>query len=506
MKRDYRKEVDSGYDEKRLVESNIVALLRKNIPIDIITKSPAFNFKHIEMVRNLERGYIDKEFEILEEFGGYDKELSEQIVPDRYSGVSHPVGGELYPMDDKEEYEKFKLRDEYVARIETLKKLEIEKLSLEKLKLEELLTDFINKNSEILDKILDVFFVIHDLKLKNGVNIDELEYEKVYKEYGLDINKREEYEALRKEYKRLNDNFSLIKNKLIDALLGKIDTEKFNELELKKNNLEAEIVKRNTKLVNAFIRRHYGNLLVETDDLFQVCYIAMWEATKNFDYKLGGKFSTLAYKYMDSAVKHNFKQLTRYSWANYWGKEKIEILLKNTSRVLGREVTIEDLVAYGFLDISETTAKGYMDMAEEYSMSVLYPSSTEKLEDYELEKQYNTYFGDDEILDYDDGAPERIVVNEDASAYKTLLRDALKKALSTLTPQEEEVIVLRFGLNDEEPLSLTEVGERFNLSRERIRQIEAKALRKLRHPLRSRELKDFVGYDFIPYETVKLKH
>ena len=209
---------------------------------------------------------------------------------------------------------------------------------------------------------------------------------------------------------------------------------------------------------------------------------------------------------MDSAVKHNFKQLTRYSWANYWGKEKIEILLKNTSRVLGREVTIEDLVAYGFLDISETTAKGYMDMAEEYSMSVLYPSSTEKLEDYELEKQYNTYFGDDEILDYDDGAPERIVVNEDASAYKTLLRDALKKALSTLTPQEEEVIVLRFGLNDEEPLSLTEVGERFNLSRERIRQIEAKALRKLRHPLRSRELKDFVGYDFIPYETVKLKH
>ena len=108
---DYRKEVDSGFDRKRIVEANVIALLKEGVPIEIIKESTIFNPRHFEMVNNLQRGYSKKEEELLQMYGGYSKDVQEQIVPDRYSGVSHPIGGELYPMTAEEEKEKFSLRD-----------------------------------------------------------------------------------------------------------------------------------------------------------------------------------------------------------------------------------------------------------------------------------------------------------------------------------------------------------------------------------------------------------
>ena len=102
MSIDYRKEVDSGFDRKRIVETCVIKLLKDNIPVDIITSSPEFNFRHLEMIRNLRKGNESKEGQILDTYGGYGKELSEPIVPDRYSGVEHPIEGELYPMEKEE--------------------------------------------------------------------------------------------------------------------------------------------------------------------------------------------------------------------------------------------------------------------------------------------------------------------------------------------------------------------------------------------------------------------
>ena len=138
----YREEVDSGFDRKRIVEANIIAFLREGIPTEIITANKEFNYRHYEMLNNLKKGYFAKELEVLEKFGGYSKELSEQIVPDRFSGVSHPIGGELYPMDEKEEKEKFAYRDWLIDEIEKCKALGVKKSSNEKDIILKEITDF----------------------------------------------------------------------------------------------------------------------------------------------------------------------------------------------------------------------------------------------------------------------------------------------------------------------------------------------------------------------------
>jgi len=490
---DYRSEVDSGFDRKRIVESNIIALLREGIPTDIITKSPEFNYKHLEMINNLERGYDNKEEQILEIYGGYSKELSEQIVPDRYSGVSHPVGGELYPMTEQEEQEKFKERDSYITEIEKLQKKEIKNIEKEKNKIITAITKYKTK-FPIIDRIIDAISEIDELQEKNKDNpLNVVDYTVIFKKNGLNPKELSKYDKIYNDYNELTNYLSKITIKYEEAINGKIHNEEIEKLTNQKNLLEVEIVQRNTKLVNGFIREKYGDLLVETDDLFQTCYIAMWEAVKTFDYKKGRKFSTYAYEYMGNEIKRRFKELTGYSWSNYWTKKKIIALLKNTSKTLGRKITIDELVQYGFLDMSEKRANGFLDIAEERSLSDLYPIEEKSYDEYEMDSEYALYFGDDEIDDYETGKVDQIVINSDSNVMIKLLREEIENVLSTLTDREKMVLKLRFGLEDGIQRTLEETGAMFNVGRERIRQIEAKALRKLRHPMRSKKLKDYLN-------------
>ena len=99
---------------------------------------------------------------------------------------------------------------------------------------------------------------------------------------------------------------------------------------------------------------------------------------------------------------------------------------------------------------------------------------------------------DEEDGQFGDFIPDRGMPNPDDIAFQALLKEHLDEVLKTLTPREAQVIILRFGLEDGNPRTLEEVGKEFNVTRERIRQIEAKALRKLRHPSRSKKLKDFL--------------
>ena len=103
-----------------------------------------------------------------------------------------------------------------------------------------------------------------------------------------------------------------------------------------------------------------------------------------------------------------------------------------------------------------------------------------------------TPIGEEEDSHLGDFIPDEEAQVPAEAAYQSLLREQLSEVLSTLTPREEKVLRLRFGLEDGRPRTLEEVGKEFNVTRERIRQIEAKALRKLRHPSRSKRLKDFL--------------
>ena len=500
---DYRKEVDSGNDQKRIVESCLINLLKDGVPEEVIKEMPLFNKnhphhnpRHLEMIENLKRGYKNKEEQILEIYGGYSQELSEQIVPDRFAEVSHPVGGELYPMDKNETIEKFKERDACVKEIEKLKILDIKNLEKEKNKIINAITKYKVK-FPLIDRILDALNEIDELNVKNdNDSLKIIDYTIIFKKNGLNPKELSKYNIIYEDYKKLKDYLTEISIKYEMALDGKVRSEEIDKLMAKKNEIETEIVLRNTKLINGFIRHKFKDLLVEQDDLFQICYEGLWKAVKHFDYKQGNNFSTFAYPCMFNEVSNNFKELTTKDWRNYWGKRKIDALLKNTSKTLGRKITIDELVQYGFIDMTEKTAYGFYSMADEYSLSDLFPREGKSYEEYEKDSEYALYFGDDEINDYESGKVEEIVTNYDGIAEKSLIRESLKEVLHTLTLREAKVLRLRYGLEDGIERTLEQVAEIFGLTRERIRQIEAKALRKLRHPHRSKKIKDFLEHEY----------
>jgi len=503
----YRNEVDSGKDRKRTVEALLIKLLKEGVPEEIIKQMPLFNKdhssynpRHLEMIENLKKGYSNKEEQILETYGGYSKELSEQVVPDRYSKVSHPVGGELYPMTYKEATEKFKERDNYVNQINKLKKLDIKELEKEKNKIINAITKYKAK-FPVIDKLIDAIAELDEIQAKSGDEaLKIVDYTIVFKKNGLNPNEITKYDNIYNNYNILLDSLSKINVRYEMALDGKVRNEEIDKLISKKNELETEIVLRNTKLVNGFIRQKFKNLLVDQDDLFQICYAGLWKAVKNHDYKKGFKFSNYAYSCMLYEVIGNFKELTGTSWSNYWNKKKILILLKNTSEMLGRNITINELAQLGFLDMSETRANNFLAIADERPFSDMFPPK-QSYDEYEIEREYDLYFGDDEINDYNDGRIDEVVTNYDSTAIKNNLREDLEKVLDTLTPREKKVLEYRFGLDDGIPKTLDEVGVRFNVTRERIRQIEAKALRKLRHPSRARKIKDYLDDDFSEIQT-----
>ena len=477
---DYRSEVDSGYDRKRIVESLTTYLLREGIPLEVIIDSSQYNIRHNEMLNNLSYGHRKKEEEITERYNLYGVS-DNNIVGHNYDGVAHPDTGELYPMDAKEEREKFKLRDDYLSQIDKLKNSEVKRLKTEKEKIQRTLIRFRGKKP-VLESILMLMDELDSIK--EPISNDNLE--KLFKRHGLDGKKLKQYNLIYSEYDELNKKLEDITLELTDTDKGIFKNSEIRQLELLEKELETEILQRNVKLVNGFIRQKYPDLLVETEDLFQVCYIAMWEAFKKFDYTRNFKFSTYAYNAMDMAVKHNFKALTGYSWINFFTKRKIEKMLKYFKEEMHQEITVSDLVAYGLIDMSEKSALGYMSIKTKETFSDYFENLTlrEGIEgDEEINDRLDQLFLEDEILQLE---------KMESEIYSNILRDDFEKIMESLTDRQKLVINLRFGLIDGNCRTLDDVAKMLGVTRERVRQIEAKALRMLRHPCRSGKIRGYL--------------
>ena len=371
-------------------------------------------------------------------------------------------------------------KEENVEESEETKKLKEEKVNniLKKAKekgqitIGDLASELDDVNPDQIDKVFDAFEEL-------GVDLlqDDMEEEP-------DIEDLKEVEDLKLDeitdtsYEGINVDDPV---RMYLREIGRIPLLTYDEeLDLAKKVLKGDeeakqkLAESNLRLVVSIAKKYVGRGMLFLD-LIQEGNMGLIKAVEKFDYTKGFKFSTYATWWIRQAITRAIADQARTIRIPVHMVETINKLIRTSRHLLqqlGREPTPEEIAAE--MEIPVEKVIEIQKIAQD-------PVSLET----PIGEEDDSHLGDF-IQDDDSPAPQ------DSAAY-TMLREQLEEVMNTLTPREAKVLKLRFGLEDGKSRTLEEVGREFQVTRERIRQIEAKALRKLRHPSRSKKLRDYMG-------------
>ena len=338
----------------------------------------------------------------------------------------------------------------------------------------ELASELDNANTDQIDKVFDAFEDMGVNVLKDDdLDLDEPDIEELE---AMEDIKVEDIDLASMDGINIDDPVRMYLREI-----GRIPLLSYDEeLELAKKVLEGDeeakqkLAESNLRLVVSIAKKYVGRGMLFLD-LIQEGNMGLIKAVEKFDYTKGYKFSTYATWWIRQAITRAIADQARTIRIPVHMVETINKLIRTSRHLLqqlGREPTPEEIAEEMEIPVEKVTE--IQKIAQD-------PVSLET----PIGEEDDSHLGDF-IQDDESPAPQ------DAAAY-TLLREQLEEVMKTLTPREAKVLKLRFGLEDGKTRTLEEVGKEFNVTRERIRQIEAKALRKLRHPSRSEKLKDYMN-------------
>ena len=336
----------------------------------------------------------------------------------------------------------------------------------------ELATELGDVNPEQIDKVFDAFEEMGVDVLKDDFD-EEPDVEELEKVEDIKV---EDINTMNFDGINIDDPVRMYLREI-----GKIPLLSFEEeLELAKRVIDGDeeakqkLAESNLRLVVSIAKKYVGRGMLFLD-LIQEGNMGLIKAVEKFDYTKGYKFSTYATWWIRQAITRAIADQARTIRIPVHMVETINKLIRTSRHLLqqlGREPTPEEIAEE--MEIPVEKVMEIQKIAQD-------PVSLET----PIGEEDDSHLGDF-IQDEDSPAPQ------DSAAY-TLLKEQLEEVMNTLTPREAKVLKLRFGLEDGRARTLEEVGREFQVTRERIRQIEAKALRKLRHPSRSKKLKDYMN-------------